>query len=85
MEKILSTRIDEAVYHLITSLSVRMHTSKKAIIEESVKLLNKYYEQEHETDILAETSGVWNRGESPAETVAEIRSKFNLDLERNKR
>lgn len=85
MEKILSTRIDEAVFHLITSLAVRMQTSKKAIIEESVRLLNSYYEQEHATDVLAETSGAWNRNELPSETVAEIRSKFNLSLERNKR
>ncbi len=83
MERVLSTRIDDAVYRLITSLSVKLRTSKKAVIEEAIRLLERQYEQDTKTDVFEETCGIWNRSEHPSEIVSQIRSEFNASMKRH--
>jgi predicted transcriptional regulator len=39
MNKILSARIDDAVFRTITDLSQKMRSSKKAVIEKAIILL----------------------------------------------
>jgi predicted transcriptional regulator len=82
MDRILSARIDDSIYRKINDLSLKMHTSKKAIIEMAVKLLGQRIEQEKQTDVFDETCGAWNRKESPSETISHIRTAFRSSMER---
>jgi hypothetical protein len=85
MDRILSARIDEVIYRKINDLSVRMHTSKKAVIEQAVDLLGKNFQEKNDVDIFKETSGTWKREETAAETVSQIRDEFNGSMNRYER
>ena len=85
MEKIFSTRIDEAVYRKIGDLSIKMHTSKKNIIETAIKNLGQLIEQDTETTVFDRTFGVWKRDETPAETVSHVRRMFRESMNRNRK
>jgi hypothetical protein len=85
MDRILSARIDEAVYRKINDLSVRMHMSKKAVIEKAVDLLGTNFQEEKEIDVFKETSGTWKKDEAPEETVSQIRKEFNRSMKRYER
>jgi GTP-sensing pleiotropic transcriptional regulator CodY len=82
MDRILSTRIDDAVYRKITYLSSKMHTSKKMIIEKAVSLLGQHFEHDKENDVFAQTCGVWKSSETPAETVVQVKTRFRESMHR---
>ena len=85
MDRVLSTRIDDAVYRKLNDLSSKMRTSKKAVIEKAIGLLGQRYEQERETNVFDETCGIWNRNEAPEETVTRIRAAFRQSVTRLQR
>jgi predicted transcriptional regulator len=85
MDKILSARINDSIYRKINDLSLRMHTSKKAVIEKAVDLLGKSFQEENEIDVFKETSGSWIREETAEETVSHIRDEFNSSMNRHER
>lgn len=82
MDRVFSARIDDAVYKKITDLSKKMHTSKKAVIENAIKLLGEQLEQDNKTDIFIETSGIWKRKELPGETVSKVKTTFRNSMHR---
>ena len=73
MDKIMSTRIDEAVIRHIGMLAKRLGTSKKAI------------EAEQGFDVLTHTFGSWQRDKSAAKTVQTIKDTMRKSQERYKR
>jgi predicted transcriptional regulator len=83
MDKIFSTRIDEAVSKRVTDLSRRLGISKKALIERAVRELAERIEDEEETDVFTETCGAWRREETAAETVRAARQRFGESMERH--
>ena len=83
MDRIFSARIDDAVYRKIHDLSMKMRTSKKAIIEKAVSLLGQRFEEDRELDVFHETCGIWKRKESPAETVSRIKNRFRDSMKRH--
>ncbi len=85
MDRIFSARIDPAVFQKINDLSVKMHTTKKAIIEQAIRLLGQHYERETETNVFDETCGSWERAETLDETVAQVRGRFRESMQRNRR
>jgi len=85
MHRILSARIDDSIYRKIKDLSLKMHASPKAVIEKAIDLLGKNYQEASKSDIFDETCGVWNRKETPAETVSNIRAMFNAGMKRYER
>ena len=85
MDRILSARIDDAVYQKINDLSSKMHTSKKSIIEKAIGLLGQRYEEEEGTNVFDETCGIWKRNEKPEETVAQVRLAFRESVKRHQR
>jgi hypothetical protein len=85
MDRILSARIDEVIYKKINDLSVRMHTSKKKVIEQAVDLLGNKFKEENDVDVFKETSGTWKREETAEETVSQIRNEFNGSMNRYER
>ena len=85
MDKIMSARIDEAVIRYIGMLAENLGTSKKAVIENAVRLYLKEIEAGEGFDLLAHTSGCWERDESADETVGNIKDVMRRSQERYKR
>jgi hypothetical protein len=61
-----------------------MHTSKKSIIEKAIRLLGQRFDQENEKNVFDETCGVWNRTETPQETVSKNKAAFGESMMRNR-
>jgi len=85
MDKIMSTRIDEAVIQYIGMLAKRLGTSKKAVLENAVRHYVEKIEAEQGFDVLTQTFGSWQRVESAAETVHTIKDAMRKSQERFKR
>ncbi|OGV78611.1 MAG: hypothetical protein A3K19_31810 [Lentisphaerae bacterium RIFOXYB12_FULL_65_16] len=76
MDKVLSTRIDEAVITLIDRLAYERRIPKKRVIEEAVRSYCRQADTQARVDVFASTSGAWQRAESPAKTVEQARTCF---------
>jgi len=85
MDKIMSTRMDEAVIRHIDMLAKRLGTSKKAILENAVRYYAEKVEAEQGFDVLTDTFGSWQRDNSAAETVQTIKDTMRKSHERYKR
>lgn len=85
MDKIMSTRMDEAVIQRIGMLARKLGTSKKAVMENAVRYYAEKIEAEQGLDILSHTFGSWQRDESAAETVKLIKDAMRKSQERHKR
>jgi hypothetical protein len=85
MDKIMSTRMDEAVIQHIGMLARTLGTSKKAVLENAVLFYSEKIEAEQGFDILTHTFGSWQRDESTAETVKLIKEVMRKSQERYKR
>ena len=85
MDKIMSTRIDEAVIQHINALAKRLGTSKKAVLENAIRCYLEKIEAEQGFDILEYTCGRWQRDESPAEMIEIIKESVRRSQERYKR
>ena len=85
MDKIMSTRMDEAMIQQIGMLAKRLGTSKKAILESAVRHYADKVEADFETDVLAHTCGCWRRNESASETIRAIKETMRTSQERYKR
>ena len=85
MQKILSTRLDEAAVDDVGRVSRQLGISKKQFLEEAIRLRAEQAEREGEKDVWSETLGVWKRRESPADTVRAARKEFQDSFERHHR
>lgn len=85
MDKIMSTRMDEAVIRHIGMLAKKLGTSKKAVLENAVRYYVEKIEAEQGFDVLTHTLGSWQRDESATETVHTIKDTMRKSQERYKR
>ena len=85
MDKIMSTRMDEAVIRRIGLLAKRLGTSKKAVLENAVRYYAEKIEAEQGFDVLTHTFGSWQRDETAAETVQAIKDTMRESQERHRR
>ena len=85
MDKIMSTRMDEAVIRHIGMLAKRLGTSKKAVLENAVRYYAEKIEAEQGFDPLTHTFGSWKRDESAAETVSAVKDTMRKSQERYRR
>ena len=85
MDKIMSTRMDEAVIQYIGMLARKLGTSKKAVLENAVRLYAEKIEAEQGLDVFSHTFGSWQRDESTGETVKLIKDAMRRSQERYKR
>jgi predicted alpha/beta hydrolase len=85
MDKIMSTRMDEAVIRHIGMLAERLGTSKKAVLENAVRYYAEKIEAEQGFDVLTYTFGGWGRNKSAAETASTIKDTMRKSQERYKR
>ena len=84
MDKIMSTRMDEAVIQRIGMLAKKLGTSKKAILENAIRHYAEKMEAEFNLDLLEHTCGCWRRDESTSETVRSIKETMRESQERHK-
>jgi len=85
MDKIMSTRLDEAVIRHIGMLAERLGTSKKAVLENAIRDYAEKIEAEQGFDVLTHTFGGWQRDKSAAETVNNIKDTMRKSQERYNR
>ena len=85
MDKIMSARMDEAVIRYISMLAKKLGTSKKAVLEDAVRLYVEKIEAEQGFDVLTYTFGSWQRDKSAAETMRTIKDTMRRSQERYKR
>jgi predicted transcriptional regulator len=84
MDKIFSTRMDEAVIQRIGSLARRLRTSKKRVIADAVQAYANKVDEETRSDVFQETSGAWRRREPAEKVVEEARTAFRRAMERRR-
>ncbi len=85
MNKIMSTRMDEAVIRNIGMLAKRLGTSKKEVLENAVRYYVEKIESEKDFDVLTHTFGSWQRDKSADKTVHTIKDAMRKSQERYKR
>ena len=85
MDKIVSTRMDEAVIRYIGMLAKRLGTSKKAVLENAIRNYVEKIEADQGFDVLTHTCGSWQRDKSAAETAQTIKDTMRKSQERYKR
>ncbi len=85
MDKIMSTRMDDAVIRHIGMLAKRLGTSKKAVLENAVRHYAEKIDAEQEIDVFSYTFGSWQRDESAADTVKSVKGTMRQSQERYKR
>jgi len=85
MDKIMSTRMDEAVIQHVGMLAKKLGTSKKAVLENAVRCYAEKMEAEQGLDVLSHTCGAWQREESVAQTVGRSKEAMRKSQERHKR
>lgn len=85
MDKVMSTRVDESVVHRIHSIAQQLRTTKKAVIENAIRLYAEKVEKENKTDILAQTLGAWRRKETPDQTREKARRAFSRSMRRHQK
>ena len=85
MDKIMSTRMDEAVIRHIGMLAKKLGTSKKAVLENAIRYYAEKIASEEGFDVLSHTFGGWKREESAAETVSTIKDTMRKSQERYRR
>ncbi len=84
MDKVLSARVDESVIRQIGSLADELGTTKKAVIEEAVRLYGEKV-RSGEADVFERTLGAWSLKETPERTVAKARKAFRKSMGRHAR
>jgi len=85
MQKIFSTRLDEAVIDEMNRATRKLGMSKRQFLEEAIHLRVARLGQDEETDVWAETSGAWQRSEPAAATMRRARRAFRQGFERRHR
>ena len=85
MDKVMSTRMDEAVIRHIDILAKKLGTSKKAVLENAVRCYAEKIGAEQDFDVFTHTFGCWRRDQSAAETVHTIKDTMRKSQERFKR
>ena len=85
MDKVFSARMDEKTIKRIDTLAHRMHKSKKKILEEAIDCYCSQMAGNIDADIIAESSGAWQRDEDPSETASRVRKSFNQSMHRGRR
>lgn len=85
MDKVFSARVDEKTVKKIDTLAHKMHSSKKKVIEEAIECYANQVAKNLDSDIIAESSGAWSRGETPAATVKKAKKAFSDSMKHNQR
>ena len=82
MDKVLSTRIDEAVAHILDDLAATLRIPKKRIVEDAIRLYSDTFERK--ADPVDASFGAWRRSEPPDELHRRVRAAFEGAMHRHR-
>lgn len=85
MQRIFSTRIDEATLDQLNRAVSRLGISKRQFLEDAIRLRVRQLERQGDADIWSETRGAWQRKERPGTTVRKARAAFHRTFQRHHR
>ena len=83
MQKIFSTRLEEATLTELERATRTLGMSKRQFIEEAIQLRAKAAHRHPTEDVWSETLGAWRRSEPPATTVRRARRAFSRTFARH--
>jgi hypothetical protein len=76
MQKIFSTRLDEATLNEMERVTRKLGMSKRQFLEEAIQLRVERSSRDEQGDVWSETLGAWQRRESGATTIRRARRAF---------
>ena len=82
MQKIFSTRLDEATLNEMERVTRKLGMSKRRFLEEAIQLRVERLSRDEQGDVWRETLGAWQRRESGATTIRRARRVFRHAFER---
>jgi hypothetical protein len=85
MDKVFSTRLDEATLDELNRVTRRLGITKRRFLEEAIRLHAQQSGAAGDADVWAETLGAWRRRESARTTVRRIRQRFRQSFQRHHR
>ena len=85
MDKIFSTRLDEAILDELNRVTRRLGVTKRRFLEEAIRLRAQQSGAAGDADVWAETLGAWRRRESAPAIVRRARRAFRRSFLRHHR
>ena len=85
MQKIFSTRLDEATIDELDRVTRRLGISKRQFLEEAIQQHTRQVSKQGASDVWAETLGAWHRSERAETTVRRARRAFERGFARHHR
>ena len=85
MDKVFSTRLDEDLIRQINVMAMKKSMSKKILIERAIRAYLKNVAESMEHEIIDRSFGVWQRDETPEQTISQSRQVFRDGLSRHGR
>ena len=83
MDKVFSTRLDEATLDELNRVTRRLGVTKRRFLEEAIRLRARQPDAAGDTDVWAETLGVWRRRATAPATIRRIRKQFRQSFQRH--
>ena len=85
MQKIFSTRLDEATLNEMERVTRRLGISKRRLLEDAIQQRVRRLVSEQAADIWADTLGAWQRKEPTGTIIRRARRAFQRGFERHHR
>jgi hypothetical protein len=83
MDKVFSTRLDEAVLDELNRVTRRLGVTKRRFLEEAIRLRAQQSAGTGDTDVWSETLGAWRRRERASTTIQRARRRFRQSFRRH--
>ena len=83
MQKIFSTRLDEATLDELERVTRRLGISKRRFLEEAIQQRVRHFVSEQHADVWADTLGAWRRKEPAGTTIRRARRAFQRGFARH--
>jgi len=84
MDKVFSTRLDEATLDELSRLTRPLRVTKRRSLEEAIRLRAQQSGAAADVDVWAETLGAWQRREGAPATIRRGRQQFRQSFQRLK-
>jgi hypothetical protein len=83
MDKVFSTRLDEATLDELNRVTRRLGVTKRQFLQEAIRLRARQSDAAGHADVWAETLGAWPRREDAPATIRRIRKQFRQSFQRH--
>jgi hypothetical protein len=83
MDKVFSTRLDEATLDELNRVTRRLGVTKRRFLQEAIRLRARQSDAAGDVDVWQETLGAWRRREGASTTIRRIRKQFRQSFHRH--